>query len=92
MQSETVPPDPGQSDPRQPGTETAGLPGPAPRIPAGPATGDLRVDHALADLRELASRPVAEHPAIFDRVHQRLRDVLGELDGQPPGGLQGRGG
>lgn len=45
-----------------------------------PATGEPRVDAALARLDELAERPVTEHRAIFEDVHRRLRDVLGELD------------
>jgi hypothetical protein len=45
-----------------------------------PATGEPRVDTALARLDELAGRPVTEHRAIFEDVHRRLRDVLGELD------------
>jgi hypothetical protein len=45
-----------------------------------PATGEPRVDAALARLDELASRPVTDHRAIFEDVHRRLRDVLGELD------------
>jgi hypothetical protein len=45
-----------------------------------PATGEARVDAALARLDELAGRPVTEHRAIFEDVHRRLRDVLGELD------------
>ncbi|MGO9079499.1 MAG: hypothetical protein ACLQDY_10730 [Streptosporangiaceae bacterium] len=54
----------------------------------GEPAGDARVGHALAELRELASTPVAGHPAIFERVHQRLRDVLGELDHRPAAGAQ----
>jgi hypothetical protein len=51
-----------------------------------PATGEPRVDAALARLDELAGRPVTEHRAVFEDVHRRLRDVLGELDSrqQPP--------
>ena len=45
-----------------------------------PASGEPRVDAALARLDELAGRPVTEHRAIFEDVHRRLRDVLGELD------------
>ncbi|MGD0683827.1 MAG: hypothetical protein ABSA03_01805 [Streptosporangiaceae bacterium] len=63
-----------------------------------PATGDLRVDEALADLDELAGLPVTEHPPVFERVHGRLREVLGELDTGPeaelstgPGGGLGTG-
>jgi hypothetical protein len=49
-----------------------------------PATGEPRVDAALARLGELAGRPVTEHRAIFEDVHRRLRDVLGELDTREP--------
>jgi hypothetical protein len=49
-----------------------------------PATGEPRVDAALARLDELEGLPVTEHRAVFEDVHRRLRDVLGELDtGQP---------
>jgi len=49
-----------------------------------PATGEPRVDAALARLDELEWLPVTEHRAAFEDVHRRLRDVLGELDtGQP---------
>jgi hypothetical protein len=56
----------------------------APR-PAGEAepylqTGEPRVDAALGHLDELADLPVSEHPAVFERVHASLREVLGELD------------
>jgi hypothetical protein len=57
--------------------------------PDGPgqrrATGEPRVDAALARLDELAGRPVTEHRAIFEDVHRRLRDVLGELDTREQG-------
>jgi hypothetical protein len=60
----------------EPGAHAPGLPGPAdPR----PATGDSRVDEAVSQLADLAGRPVAEHPAIFERVHQRLTEALGDL-------------
>jgi hypothetical protein len=49
-----------------------------------PATGEPRVDAALARLDELAGRPVTEHRAIFEDVHRRLREVLGELDTRQP--------
>ena len=51
-----------------------------------PATGESRVDEALAKLDELAGLPVTEHPAVFEQVHRRLREVLGELDSGAPGG------
>jgi hypothetical protein len=49
-----------------------------------PATGEPRVDAALARLDELAGRPVTEHRVIFEDVHRRLREVLGELDTRQP--------
>ena len=49
-----------------------------------PVTGEPRVDAALARLDELAGRPVTEHRAIFEDVHRRLREVLGELDTRQP--------
>jgi hypothetical protein len=36
------------------------------------------VDEAVFPLEDLAGLPVAEHPAIFERVHQRLTDALGD--------------
>jgi hypothetical protein len=57
-----------------------------------PATGQTRVDEALARLDELAGLPVTEHPAVFEQVHRRLREVLGELDAGPSGGPGGPGG
>jgi hypothetical protein len=55
---------------------------------AGPigATGEPRVDAALSSLHQLASLPVAEHPAVLERTHQRLRQVLDELAAEPPAG------
>ena len=54
------------------------------------ATGQPRVDEALQKLDELAELPVSEHPAVFEHVHDRLRDVLGELDSGSLAGAQGR--
>jgi hypothetical protein len=75
------------------GEAPADLAGEAPADLAGetgagpeqrPATGEPRVDAALARLDELEGLPVTEHRAVFEDVHRRLRDVLGELDtGQP---------
>jgi hypothetical protein len=48
-----------------------------------PATGEARVDAAMARLDELPALPVTEHPAVFEQVHRRLREVLGELDTSP---------
>jgi sirohydrochlorin ferrochelatase len=50
-----------------------------------PATGDPRVDEALGRLDELAGLPVTEHPAVFEHVHARLAEALGDLDQTGPG-------
>ena len=56
-------------------------------------TGEPRVDAALARLDELPELPVTEHRAVFEHVHRRLSEVLGELDaGLPPGGRDAGGG
>jgi hypothetical protein len=44
------------------------------------STGDVRVDAALAGLGALANLPVADHPGVFDDVHQGLHTALTELD------------
>jgi hypothetical protein len=62
--------------------------------PAGghPATGDARVDEAVARLTDLAELAVAEHPAVFEYVHERLTEALGDLDVRDPAGPGGPGG
>jgi hypothetical protein len=77
-----------------------------PEQPAGPTseivrlslaglsgTGDSRVDEAVAQLGQLDEAPLEQHPAILGEVHDRLREVLGELspgaarpDGHGPAG------
>jgi len=63
--------------------------GPAdPRRPvvprARPSTGDPRVDDAVARLDDLAGLPIAEHLAVFEYVHERLTEALGDLDTHAP--------
>jgi hypothetical protein len=59
--------------------ESAG-PG-APVVPRPrPTTGDARVDDAVARLDDLAGLPIAEHLAVFEYVHERLTEALGDLD------------
>ena len=43
------------------------------------STGDARVDQAVAGLEALADLPLDEHPAALEAVHDRLREILGEL-------------
>jgi len=66
-----------------------------PQEPAEPAerliaTGEPRVDGALRELGALGARPVSEHPPVFERVHGRLVEVLGELRADPDPAAQGR--
>jgi len=60
----------------------------APRRPtvprARPSTGDPRVDDAVARLDDLAGLPIAEHLAVFEYVHERLTEALGDLDVHAP--------
>jgi hypothetical protein len=55
-----------------------------------PATGERRVDAALSRLAELDELPVSEHPRVYERIHEQLVDVLGELhSAQAPAAGQG---
>lgn len=60
--------------------------------PAAARTGDPRVDQAIAELSSIAGTDLDERPAILAGVHDRLREILGELAeaGQP--GAPGRHG
>jgi len=44
--------------------------------PTGIPSGMDSVDQALAPLADLETRPVGEHPAVFESVHDALRAVL----------------
>jgi hypothetical protein len=55
-------------------------------------TGEPRVDDALHRLDDLTELPVSDHLAVFEHVHARLSEVLGELDAGTPTGAQGRQG
>jgi hypothetical protein len=53
--------------------------------PAPPATGDVRVDEALAGLSDIDGLHVDAHPALFEQVHRSLTAALGALDSGVPG-------
>jgi hypothetical protein len=55
-------------------------PGTGPAVMSFPPSGDDRVDEAMAGLSRLPGRPVDEHVAVFEEVHGRLRDILGEVN------------
>ena len=57
---------------------------PAAEPTLGPPTGDDRVDAAMAGLSRLAGAPAEEHVAVFEEVHGRLRDILGEVSEGTP--------
>lgn len=42
-------------------------------------TGDVRVDEAIEGLTVLGELPLAQHPPVLEVVHDRLREILGEL-------------
>jgi hypothetical protein len=50
-----------------------------------PTTGEPRVDAALKLLDRLPDLAVNEHSEVFEQVHAKLADVLGELDSRPAG-------
>jgi hypothetical protein len=50
-----------------------------------PATGDARVDGAVAGLSRLPGRPVDEHVAVLEEAYGQLRDILDDLDPSGPG-------
>jgi hypothetical protein len=53
-----------------------------------PPTGDARVDDAVAGLSRLPGLSADEHVTVLEKVHGRLRDILGELsEGNPGPGL-----
>jgi len=47
--------------------------------PALAPTGDSRVDAAIGGLASLEDVELAERPAVLEEVHDRLREILGEL-------------
>jgi hypothetical protein len=47
--------------------------------PALAPTGDARVDQAIEGLCDLDQIDLDERPAVLEEVHDRLREILGEL-------------
>jgi hypothetical protein len=47
--------------------------------PALAPTGDARVDQAIEGLSDLDQIDLDERPAVLEQVHDRLREILGEL-------------
>jgi hypothetical protein len=42
-------------------------------------TGDPRVDAAVEQLASVEGMDLADRPAVLEEVHDRLREILGEL-------------
>ena len=81
-----LPPGEGAPGPAGPAPSAEGPAGAGPLVPrARPSTGDARVDDAVARLDDLPGLPVAEHLAVFEYVHARLTEALGDLDVHAPG-------
>jgi hypothetical protein len=47
--------------------------------PAFAPTGDPRVDAAIEELASIEDMDLADRPEVFGSVHDRLREILGEL-------------
>jgi hypothetical protein len=62
--------------------------------PALVLTGDSRVDAAIGGLASLEDTDLAERPTVLEGVHDRLREILGELGdpGRPAPAVQARPG
>jgi len=57
-----------------------------PTRPALAPTGDPRVDQAVEGLVDLDQIDLDDRPAVLEEVHDRLREILGELgDAGRPG-------
>jgi hypothetical protein len=65
-----------------------------PTRPSVAPTGDARVDQAIAGLSDLDQIDLDDRPAVLEEVHDRLREILGELGeaGRPGPGQPGRPG
>jgi hypothetical protein len=48
-------------------------------VPAQPRS-ESAVSRAIAQLDGLAERPLAEHPDVYQRVHEALQGALADID------------
>ena len=60
----------------EPGAESGG----PSRDGASPVPSSPAVAETLELLDELAGRPLAEHPDLYQRAHTRLQQALAEID------------
>jgi hypothetical protein len=54
-------------------------------VPTADPTGDPRVDQAIAGLSAIEEMDLDQRPAALEAVHDRLREILGELGDVRPG-------
>ena len=60
--------------------------------PTPEGTGDSRVDEAIAGLAAVDDLPLDDRPEALEAVHDRLREILGELGAPGTPGAPGRPG
>jgi len=60
--------------------------------PTHQGTGDSRVDEAIAGLAAVNDLPLDDRPEALEAVHDRLREILGELGTPGAPGTPGRPG
>jgi len=60
--------------------------------PTPEGTGDSRVDEAIAGLAAVNDLPLDDRPEALEAVHDRLREILGELGTPGAPGTPGRPG
>jgi hypothetical protein len=60
--------------------------------PTPEGTGDSRVDEAIAGLAAVDDLPLDDRPEALEAVHDRLREILGELGTPGTPGTPGRPG
>ncbi len=66
--------------PPRPGRWGGPAPVPAAAVPAEPPPAGTSAAGEAAPFADLASRPVAEHVAVFEAEHARLQRELGTID------------
>lgn len=60
-------------------------------VPTPAATGNQVVDGVIAAIDGLDDRPLAEHVAVFEQAHERLRSALDGRPVMPPAPTQQTG-
>ena len=69
-----------EGEPPRPIPAPRAVPGPVPVPVAVPVGTPAALETALRPLDTLSARPVDEHPALFEAVHEALQRTLAESD------------